>query len=87
VGKIKYIVKLAIIKENSITISQTSTTINYSLKIKIAPIKIKIAAILLFKRSLSLNIFPPITVAQKTDVLLIAKTNATDAKLIATICV
>ena len=52
-----------------------------------APTRIKIAAMLLFKRSLSLNNFPPITVAQKTEVLFRASTSATDAKLTATICV
>lgn len=58
-----------------------------SLKIKIAPSRINNTAIVFFSKLVSLKIFPPITVAHKTEVLLTASVNATEARLIETICV
>jgi hypothetical protein len=58
-----------------------------SLKIKIAPRRINNTAIVFFRRLVSLKIFPPITVAQRTDVRFTASVNATEARLIETICV
>ncbi len=44
-------------------------------------------AIIFLGKLVSLKIFPPITVAHKTDVLFTASVNATEAILTETICV
>ncbi len=76
-----------IICKNFIQKLSYNNFIFYSRNIKIAPIRIIITAIVFLNKFESLNIFPPIIVAHKTDVLLIARVNATEAKLTDHACV